>query len=461
MYLERIIDKHLKEWAASPDHKPLLLRGARQVGKSRAAQHLSESFENFAKVDLEKNPEYCEVFKKNRDPQRIVAELTALTGQTIQDGKTLLFIDEIQECPEAIMALRYFREDKQGLHVIAAGSLLEFALDDLPTFGVGRIHSLFMYPMSFDEFLWAVGARDLYHYRNGCNADNPLPSSIHEKLIEHFRTYMLVGGMPEVVAKWVVSQDFTKCQTIQDDILMGYEADFPKYRKMVNPELLRQTFRSAALQVCKKFVYSQVRPGWKTEEVKKALDLLYKAGILIPATHTDANGLPLGAEADLSYRKVLIMDSGLLCRLQNMSLDNAREQSLHIITSSSADLVNKGPLAEMIAGLEMIKYKNPNLRHELYYWLRMAKNSTAEVDYILSQNGKIVPLEVKAEKQGGMKSLWDFMRTKDVSQAYRCSLENFGKYDYIDAQASGAARHITICPLYAMSQLQTLAVSTP
>ncbi|MCC8114737.1 MAG: AAA family ATPase [Bacteroidales bacterium] len=453
MYLPRIIDKYLKDWAENEDHKPLMLRGARQVGKSWTVEHLGEDFKNFIKIDFEKNPEYISIFKGNRDVKRIVSQLSVTTNSPIVGGDTLLFLDEIQECPEAIMALRYFREDMPELHVIAAGSLLEFALDELPTFGVSRIHSMFMYPMTFDEFLWATSNQPLYDARRQCNSTNPLPEVLYQKIMELFRTYIIVGGMPEVVSKWISTHDYIKCQTLQDDIIIGYEADFPKYRKKVNPELLRNTLRSAALQVTKKFVYSQVRPGWKTEEVKKSLDLLYKAGILKPVTRTDANGLPLGVEADFSYRKVLVMDSGLLLRLQNMELDNSAQTSLAILTASAADLVNKGPLAEMIAGLEIDRYMTPNLRHDLYYWVKMTRNSTAEVDYVLPMNGKVMPVEVKADQRGGMKSLWEFMRAKGLTQAIRSSLENFGEFDYTDAQADGALRHVTICPLYALSQL--------
>lgn len=453
MYLKRIIDKNLKEWADSVDHKPMLLRGARQVGKSSAVENLGQTFKYFLKIDFERNPEYKVIFRANRDARRIASQLSVTTGIPVQEGATLLFFDEIQECPEALMSLRYFKEDMPNLHVIAAGSLLEFALDELPTFGVARIHSMFMYPMSFDEFLWANGETELYNERNHHSAINPLPEIYYNRLVDLFRIYMIVGGMPEVVSKWITTHDYLKCQERQDDIILGYEADFPKYRKKVDPELLRNTLRSAALQVTKKFVYSQVRPGWKTQEVKNALDLLYKAGILKPVTHTNANGLPLGAEADYSYRKVLVMDSGLLLRLQNMELENSSQTSLQILTSSVADLVNKGPVAEMIAGLEMEKYKTPNLRHDLYYWVKMNRNSTAEIDYILSKDGQVLPLEVKAETQGGMKSLWDFLRTKKLTFALRASLENFGKFDYCDSLDNGEIRHVTIYPLYALSQL--------
>ena len=351
------------------------------------------------------------------------------------------------------MALRYFREDIPQLHIIAAGSLLEFALDELATFGVGRIHSLYMYPMTFDEFLLANGQQLLIEVRNQSSSKNPLPDALHDKMVEYFRTYMIVGGMPEAVSSRVESHDFIKCQEIQDDILTGYEDDFPKYRKKVNPELLRATLRSVASQITKKFIYSKVEGEYKAVEVKRALEMLYKAGLVIPVTHTDANGLPLGSESDTGFRKMLFLDSGLELRMLNMTLGSVSEITKQILTDSVTDLVNKGDIAEMVAGLEILRNQSPNIKYDLYYWLRQAKNSQAKIDYILPKDATVVPLEVKAERQGGMKSLWNFMRDKQLTKAIRCSLENFGEFDYIDKEAAGIKRHIMVHPLYALSQL--------
>ena len=452
MYYERIIDRYLSEWATRPVHKPILLRGARQVGKSTAVRHLGESFKYYVEINLEKQSNYIDLFKKDLDVTRIVPQMAAMCGTPIVPNETLLFIDEIQESQEAIMALRYFKEDMPNLHVIAAGSLLEFVLDEIPTFGVGRIHSMYMFPMTFDEFLRANGEQLLLESRSQANMDAPLPAPLHEKLIGLMRTFMLVGGMPESVVKWVQTHDFLQCQEVQDDIITGYEADFPKYRKKVDPQLLIATMKSAATQATKKFVYSRVPGEYKTAEVKKALDLLIKAGVLVPVTHSSGNGLPLGDEADESIRKILLLDTGLMLRLLNMTMGDTRTITAQILTATAADLVNKGPMAEMLAGLELLHYLTPNLHHDLYYWVRQAKNSTAEIDYLLSRDMKVLPFEVKAGVQGGMKSLWDFMRDKKLEQAVRCSLENFGKFDYIDAEAEGAVRHVEVYPLYALSQ---------
>ncbi len=456
MYYARYIDTYLTEWASRELHKPLLLRGARQVGKSTAVRHLGKRFRNFVEVNFEKQASILELFEGGDiDVNRIVPQIAAITGQKIEPGKTLLFLDEIQMCPKAIMSLRFFKEDMPELHVVAAGSLLEFALDELPTFGVGRIHSMFVYPMTFDEFLIANGEQLLLEERNKANASNPLPSPLHSKLVGLLRTYMLVGGMPEVVGKWVETHDYLACQEIQDDIVMAYEDDFPKYRKSIDPMLLRLTLRSAAVQATRKFVYTEVGGGYKSAGIKKALEMLTKAGILIPVSHSSANGLPLGSEANESYRKMLLLDTGLMLRLLNMTTGDISELTEQILTCEVSELVNKGSMAEMMAGLELLHYRTPNIRHDLYYWQRQSKNSLAELDYVSSYRQVILPIEVKASAQGGMKSLWMFMREKHLTHAVRCSLENFGTFDYEDKE-DGTIRHVQICPLYAMSQMEKL-----
>ena len=457
MYYPRLIDSDLAEWASRETHKPLLLRGARQVGKSTAVRHLAERFESYVEINFEKQASYIPLFQvKDIDVNKIVSQIAAMAGKRIVPGKTLLFLDEVQACPESIMSLWFFKEDLPELHVVAAGSLLEFALEDLPSFGVGRIHSMFMFPMTFDEFLIANSEQLLMEARNSASSSQPLSQPLYEKLVGLTRTFMLVGGMPEAVAKWVETHDYLACQEIQDDIVVTYEDDFPKYRKKIDPMLLRNTMRSVAVQATDKFVFSAVEGNYKAAEVKKALDMLAKAGIVVPVTHSDGNGLPLGSEADKTYQKMLLLDTGLMLRLLNMTTGDISELTEQILTSDITDLVNKGPMAEMLAGLELLHYRTPNIRHEIYYWQRQAKNSQAEVDYLSSYRQTVLPIEVKAEKQGGMKSLWIFMREKKLTNAIRCSLENFGAFDYQDPEVRGAVRHVQICPLYAISQMESM-----
>lgn len=455
MYYKRAIDKHLSDWAKKNDHKPVLLRGARQVGKSSAVRNLGKTFEYFVEVNFEKHKNFAKIFSNDFDVKRITSEIAAICGKPVIPGKTLLFLDEIQMCPEAIMSLRFFREDMPDLHVISAGSLLEFALEDLPTYGVGRIHSMFMYPMAFDEFLSANSEQILMQERDK-SAGQALAPVLHDKLVSLLRSYLLVGGMPEVVAKWVETNDYVQCQELQDDIIQSFEDDFPKYKKRVDSSLLRLALRSAAVQNAKKFVYSDVSRDHKIPEIKKAVELLVRAGLLVPVMQTNANGLPLGSEVSKAYAKMLLMDTGLMLRLLNMTYGDVAEITASILTASAADLVNKGAVAEQFVGLEILKYSNPDLRHELFYWQRLSKNSIAEVDYLLIKQQRVIPVEVKAGTQGGMKSLWMFMRDKNLTEAVRCSLENFSNFDYVDAESKNAIRHVNIIPMYAVSCFKTI-----
>ncbi len=425
MYYERLIDNYLFEWSLRKTHKPVLLRGARQVGKSTAVRNLGKKFENFVEINFEKQPEYKHLFQVNLDVVRIVSQMSAMCGKPIKAGKTLLFFDEIQTCKEAIMSLRFFKEDLPELHIIAAGSLLEFALSELPTFVLGEFIPCFMYPMTFDEFLKANGEQLLLEARNSTANFSALPAPIHEKLVKLLRTYMLVGSMPEVVAKWVESNDFLQCHEIQDDIIISYEDDFSKYKDKTDPMLLRLTMRAVEEQATKKFTYSQVGGGYKTEDVKKALEMLILAGIITPVTRSSANGLPLGSDTDKSYRKMLLLDTGLMLRLLNMTMGDITQLTTHILTASASELVNKGSMAEQIVGLEILRYQSPNIRHDLYYWTRQSKNSQTKINYVIAQQQNVMPIEVKAETQGGMKSLWIFMREKKTAKCNQMFVRKF------------------------------------
>lgn len=443
VYLARNIDRYLSEWRESRTHKPLLLRGARQVGKSSAIRHLGEAFEYFVEVNFERDSEISAVFNGNLKPQEIASRLSAFYGIPIIPGKTLLFLDEIQVCPSAVHSLWFFYEDYPELHVIAAGSLLEFALKKMASFGVGRVRSLFMYPMSFDEFLNAVGNQSWLNAKREASPENPLFEALHNKLVEAFRTYLMLGGMPESVSTWVETEDYLQCQQIQDDIIQAYEDDFSKYEEKVDPTLLRQTLHSVALQVGSKFVYSNVAGGYRTENVKNALELLKDAGLIKPVIHTAANGIPLGAEINDKFVKYLFMDSGLLLRLLGMENAGVSEMSRLILVGTASDLVNKGSLTEMVAGLELLKYNTPSQRHDLYYWQNLSRGAQAEVDYVIARDMKIIPVEIKAGTSGSMKSMYQMMNDKQLSYGIRSSLENFGKLEKVD-----------IIPLYALSNLE-------
>ena len=455
MYLERPIDSLLLEWKNSRIHKPLLLRGARQVGKSWAVEHLGETFDYFIEVNFEKQPNMLEVFQKVHDVHELTNRLSMYYNTPVIPGKTLLFIDEIQDSVDAIKSLWAFKEDFPDLHVVAAGSLLEFALKGLSSFGVGRIRSLFVYPFSFDEFLVAEGKTAWVRAKQEANAEKPLFTPLYDDLVQHYRTFLMVGGMPASVAAWVTTHDYRECQAELDDIQLTYYDDFPKYADKVDPTLLRNTLQSVVMQIGNKFTYSHVDGGYRAEDVKKALSLLCDAGIIKRVNHTAANGIPLGAEINDKYRKYIYLDSGLLLRILDMDLGGARQLTELVLAGTAEDLVNKGGLAEMMLGWELVKYNNPRSQHELYYWENTAEGTKSEVDYIITRDLKVLPIECKAGVSGKMKSLYEFMRQKHLTDAIRCSLENFAQLEHCDNKDNGAMRHIQILPLFAISNVFT------
>ena len=453
MYIERAIDALLIEWKHSNRLKPLLLRGARQVGKSWAVKHLGETFDYYVEVNFEKRPDIKDVFERIHDVHELANSLSMLYNVPMEANRTLLFLDEIQDCPAAIKSLWAFKEDFPELHVIAAGSLLEFALQELPSFGVGRIRSLFVYPFSFDEFLVAEGKSAWVKAKQEANSQKPLLTALHNDLVQHYRTFLMVGGMPASVTAWVQTHDYRECQTELDDIQLSYYDDFAKYAKKVDPTLLRNTLQSIILQIGNKFTYSKVEGAYRAEEVKKALKLLCDAGIVKRVSHTAANGLPLGAETNDKFRKYIYIDSGLLLRILDMDLGGARQLTDLIVAGTAEDLVNKGGLTEMVLGWELIKYNNPRSQHDLYYWENTAEGTRSEVDYIIARDMQVLPIECKSGTSGKMKSLHLFMRYKHLTDAIRCSLENFGLLESFDKQDNGAYRRITIIPLLAISNL--------
>lgn len=454
-YIQRNIDVELLEWKDNPMRKPLLLRGARQVGKSSAVRHFGKEFQFFAEVNFERHKTVKTFFQGDIDIRLIVQKIAIYINVPIEEGKTLLFLDEIQECPEAIMALRFFKEDYPGLHVIAAGSLLEFTLQKLPTFGVGRIHTLFMYPMTFDEFLNANNENGLISMKRQADSQHPLDAAFHEKLIEYFRIYLLVGGMPEAVLAWIKTHNFNQCSHIQEDIILTYEDDFSKYKKRVSPDLLRTTLHGICHQPGEKITFKQISADYRSSQIREAVRLLTLAGLVIPVIATSGNGIPLDAEANEKNMKILLLDSGLLLSVLQLEGNLAQHLVDLIMTGSPRDLVNKGGLVEMVAGLELLRNKPCVQRQKMFYWEKSG-NSIAEIDYLDTFHLKVTPIEIKSGTQGGMKSLWQFMREKRLTEAIRCSFENFGEFTYTDPQADNAERHIIIIPLYALENLREM-----
>ena len=434
-YLQRRIDQELLRWKDTEHRKVVLLRGARQVGKSSAVRELGKKFENYVEINLEKQPQFKAIFEPDRMVERIVKELSFALKTPIIPHKTLLFIDEIQESVPAISALRYFYEDMPELHVIAAGSLFEFALEKIPSFGVGRIRSLFMYPFSYDEFIRAMGFTMLADELKMCSPEKPLSEALHNKCKRLLIEFMLIGGMPEVVAKYVESGSLLACQEILEDITQTFYNDFAKYKRRANVSLLQEVFGAVIEQTGGKFTYSKASKTANHLQIKESIELLEMAGLIYPVTHTSANGLPLSAQQNRKFRKYLIFDTGIYQRFLKLNL----EGSFH---AENIEQINKGAFAELLAGLEIMKASPVNFPLSLHYWQREKEGSNAEVDYVVQQGEKILPVEVKANTKGSMQSLLQFLVEKGSPVGIRSSMENFGTYG-----------NIRVFPLYAVSQI--------
>lgn len=433
-YINRFIDNDLLEWSKEADHKPILLRGARQVGKSSSVRKLAEHFGNFLEINFEQNKKVHALFDSDLIPQQICDHLSIHFNQAITPGKTLLFFDEIQSCPRAISALRFFYENYPQLHVIAAGSLLEFALEELPSFGVGRISSMFMYPFSFSEFILACGEERLWKQICQSSPENPLHPVFHEKALEILKKFLVIGGMPAVVARFVENRNILACQKTLNDLINSLKADFVKYKQRV-PELrISAAFEAVVHQSGGKFNYAKVEHH-TGKQIKESIELLQKAGLVIPVTHSSANGIPLGAQENPKKQKFLLLDTGIFQRLLGLQLSD-------VLLSDDFSMVNKGCIAEQMAGMELLKASSCYEQTQLYFWRREALNSQAEVDYVIQRGEKIIPVEVKSGKIGKMQSLRLFMNEKQSEYGVRTSLENFGQYD-----------KIRVYPLYAIGNL--------
>jgi len=436
-YFNRKIDHALLRWSKEKPLKPLMLRGARQVGKTTAVRNLGKHFKHFVEINFE-NKEHAaakSVFAQHSDPQIICSELTLLFGKPIITGETLLFIDEIQICPDAIAALRFFCEQMPELHIIAAGSLLEFALEEIPSFGVGRIDYMFMYPFSFSEFLCASGYEMWAKLIDEVTPEKPVSEAIHEKIIEQLKNFLIIGGMPEVVAEFIRTGNFLRCQKVLSNLLTSFRNDFAKYKKRIPAARINEVFSSVALQADGKFVYEHVSQNLSNEQVKKSLELLIMAGLCYQVTHTSADGIPLEARINPKYRRVIPFDTGIYQRILNLDMSG-------ILLSNDFDTINKGAVAEIFAGCELKKNAPYYFDNELYCWVREKKNTNAQIDFVVQRGESVVPIEVKSGKQGKMQSMRVFLEEKQSPYGVRSSLENFGQYD-----------KIKVFPLYAIGKV--------
>ncbi len=390
--MRRLIESKLLRWKTSPIRKPLVLRGARQVGKTWIIKKFGhDHFEDLVLVDLEKNRQWHGFFSESLDPRVIIQGIELVTRKKIVPGKTLLFFDEIQACPRAVMSLRYFFEELPDLHVIAAGSLLEFILHDI-SFPVGRVHHLHMYPMTFLEFLLARGNETASGIIDRPPAQ--LPDAQHETLLQELKRYFLVGGMPGCIVAFNQSESVADVFEVQADLITSFIDDFGKYAGHADKKCLEDVFRGISKGIGSQVTYSTLTREFTHPTIKKALTLLTKAKIVHPVPSVGLIEHPLDIGTSSKKFKALLLDIGIWQHLSGITTQ------AELLTG---DLMNfyRGALAEQFVGQEMIAFTDNNL----HYWARNAKSSNAEVDYVVEWKGKLFPLEVKSGESGSLKSL--------------------------------------------------------
>ena len=447
--------EYLERWARRERRRPLIVRGARQVGKSHLVRRLAESaFESVLEINLEVDSDAASLFESKR-PGRIVELLRARYGADLRPGSSLLFLDEIQAAPEILPCLRYFFEEMPELHVIAAGSLLDFALRDQgSSMPVGRIEYLHLGPMDFEEFLLAQGMDEQVGYLQDFAPGDGVPAALHSELMRRARQFVLVGGMPASVDSLARSGGVQESEQIRQGLLATYRDDFGKYGRQVDRHRLDKVFAGIPRQVGAKFMYSRVAREERSRDLGRALELLTMAGVAHRVRHSSANGVPLAAEASERRFKMLFLDVGLLNRSCGLSL-------VDIERAADVMLVNAGGVCEQFVGQHLIHSGEPYEEPELHCWMREKSQSNAEVDYVISLGADIVPVEVKAGRTGTLKSLHLFLREKRLDFGLRLNSDAPSLLDAaLPSPGSGPRRfRLLSLPLYLVGQARRLCRS--
>ena len=419
--MKRFAETDLGVWKNDADRMPLLLRGARQVGKSFLVETWGKAnFKHVLTINFEKQKEYAFCFNTLSIPQ-ILTALQALSGKTLIPDESLLFLDEIQLCPNAIMSLRYFKEDFQKLHVIAAGSLLEFALKEegfhMP---VGRVQSLYIKPLSFYEHLIARNQSGLVDYLQNVTWHN-FDEGVAKKCEMFLREYFILGGMPAVIQSYINTTTFDKTPMLQQGLLNDYRDDFGKYAPQHQHRYLQRLLERVPGMIGERFHYSEVDAHMQSRDLKNALNNLCDAGLMYRIQCTNANGLPLNASVREKLFKVLFLDIGLVKATSFLSP--------HLMLREDLMLLNRGMLTEQFVGQELQVNQPRYSPGQLFYWNN--DKGQAEVDYVIHVDDIIVPIEVKSGKTGSLKSLHYFMKTYQSRVGIHLSMRPLSVYQNI------------------------------
>lgn len=416
--MKRNIEKKLLEWKQNPNRKPLVLRGARQVGKTFSINEFGkENYSNYLRIDFDRDYGARKIFDGDLQPKNLFDRICMEKGVSGTLEDTLVFFDEIQVCPRALLSLRYFYEDVAGANIIAAGSQLEFSLSEI-SFPVGRVEFLWMYPMTFSEFLDAGGQSKLLACIPAITQEKEVDPFVHEKLLQELKKYFIVGGMPEAVKTFYKSASFTEVRAVQSNLCNFYIDDFSKYNAKIDRFLLETVFRGLPLLASNHLKYLNLAEGIRIEKIKQAFQVIQKA--LIAYTVTATNGSqPLAVSSSNRIFKIVFLDIGLMQYLCDIPMSE---------TMDCSDLVETyhGALAEQYVGQQLIS--NSFEYPALYFWNRLKPSRQAELDYLVSRDGNLIPIEVKSGASGRLKSMHLFLEMfPDVKKGYVFSKRNFSE----------------------------------
>ncbi|MBN2333904.1 MAG: ATP-binding protein [Deltaproteobacteria bacterium] len=455
--MDRMASLKLERWLQSRRRKPLVLRGARQVGKSTLVRNFAAQQKlHLLEINLERHLQLERVFA-SLDVAAIRGELEALTGRALTEPGSLLFLDEIQATPSALQALRYFYEDLPDVPVIAAGSLLEFTLAEHNfSMPVGRLEYFHLGPMSYREFLQAVEP-SLCRYLDEIDFSDKLPATAHQKLLERQRQYLFVGGMPEAVLVFKESGSFAEVARVQRSIASTYEDDFAKYARHRELALLQRIFHLIPRQVGHKVKYVHFSRENRSREVKTAIDLLAKALVCHRVYASHCSGVPLAADIDEFAYKLLFLDVGLMNHLCGLDWSTLRNMDVN-------QLINEGAIAEQFVGQHLAYLKGGVEQPWMVYWLREGRKNNAEVDYVISRDSEIFPVEIKAGRSGALRSLHQFVALGKAGKAIRFDANQPSWQKVVQkVPTADAYREVSFelfsLPLYAVGELPRMLPS--
>ncbi len=427
--MKRALYSALINWKNAPNRKPLILQGARQVGKTWLMKEFGKNeFEQVVYLNFESNERLKSMFMTDFDIKRIISIIEIEANHKIQSATTLLIFDEIQEAEKGLTALKYFCEQAPEFYIIAAGSLLGVSLQKNNSFPVGKVDFMRMYPMSFFEFLENTGQNLLKEHLEAKNWQ--IIDVFHEKLVELLRLYYFIGGMPEAVLNYIQFENLNTVRAIQDNILIGYENDFAKYAPIEIIPKIRLVWHSLISQLAKdnrKFIYGQIKKGARANDFETAINWLIDAGLVLKVNSVEKPAMPLNAYANMDAFKLFFLDIGLLNAIAKIDQKILLEKNNILIEF-------KGALTEQFVAQQL------KINHDLYYWV--ASNATAEVDFLLQSQNAIIPIEVKAEENLKSKSLKVFVEKYQSNTAIRTSMSRFREQEWL-----------TNVPLYGISVL--------